>query len=67
MNRSRNGKKVICAVCGKEFISAFPHEKYCSLECRDAAKKDRIQAWHRTHPGYSREYMRSYRKGQKRR
>lgn len=65
MNRSRNGKKVICAVCGKEFISAFPHEKYCCLECRDTAQKRRIQDWHKMHPEYNREYMRKYRKGQK--
>ena len=65
MSRSDKEKKVICAVCGREFVSVFPNEKYCCLECRDTAQKERIQAWHRMHPEYNRIYMRKYRKGQK--
>ena len=38
-------RKMTCTVCGAEFMSQSPQAKYCSEECRRAAKRDAAAEW----------------------
>ena len=39
-----------CAVCGKPFTPGSKTARYCSLACRDEAKRERKRRWNREHP-----------------
>lgn len=61
--RDENHKqKKVCAICGKEFVPLDPRNKFCSLLCKEAARKLNRDRWRDSHPGYNTEYMREYRK-----
>jgi hypothetical protein len=32
----------ICCTCGREFYRAAPHQKYCSVACREAVTDPRM-------------------------
>lgn len=55
-------RKKTCVLCGTEFVSSAPNQRYCSLACREANKKRKRQEWLENHPGFMAEYMREYRK-----
>lgn len=39
-----------CAVCGKPFAPGSKTARYCSLACRDEAKRERNREWRARHP-----------------
>lgn len=39
-----------CAVCGKPFAPGSKKARYCSLPCRDEAKRERNREWRARHP-----------------
>lgn len=49
---------VKCPICGKEFETARPNKKYCSLICREAGKQLSRLYWNRENPTYNRDYYR---------
>lgn len=54
-----------CAICEKEFETAQPHKKYCSLICKEAGDRLRRMKWRSKHPEYTTEYMRQYRQAKR--
>lgn len=50
-----------CAMCGKEYRSTAPNNKYCSMYCREQGRLESRSMWNRKHPEYYRQYMREYR------
>lgn len=54
-----------CKICGKNFVSIHPNEKYCSAICREQSSKQNAKAWREKNKDYSTIYMREYRKKQK--
>ena len=62
MTENRKRKKKVCAICGAEFESTAPYQKYCCLICREAARKAARRTFDEANPDYRKEYMREYRK-----
>lgn len=58
---TKQAKKVVCGVCGKEFETQYTGKKYCSLNCREAARIIRKIKFNMKNPSYNAEYMRKYR------
>ncbi len=50
-----------CALCGNEYETRMPNSKYCSLVCREAARKAARREFDEANPNYRKEYMRAYR------
>lgn len=61
MSENNPGKKVKCAICGKEFNTLHKNVKYCSLECRAIGRAYKQRIWNSSKDNYMREYMREYR------
>jgi len=56
-------RTAICPICGKEFETARPNKKYCSLICREAGKQLRRLYWKEENPTYNADYYREHKKG----
>lgn len=54
-------KKVICPICGTEFITNRPNKKYCSFSCKGAAEMKQRIKWGLKNPEYNKNYMKAYR------
>ena len=65
-------RKLICKVCGNEYETDSPHSKYCSLVCKDIARKRIRSEWEtqykNEHNGrcYSTDYLNTRRRALKR-
>lgn len=62
MNSVMKKKRVVCSICGKEFQSQHANVKYCSLVCKEAARRKNQKHWRSDNPNYNRDYMRQYRR-----
>lgn len=54
-------KAVKCPICGQKFEKSNPNQRYCSLICRESARRLARVNWEVLHPQYNAEYMRKYR------
>lgn len=61
MNEKIKPKKVVCAICKREFNSTSKNIKYCSLECRAIGRNYTKKLWLAGKENYMRDYMREYR------
>ena len=59
-------RKLICHVCGNEYTTTAQHSKYCSLECREIARRQHRKVWESNNIGYSREYAQMRRRAARR-
>lgn len=55
-------KKVVCPICGTEFMTDRPNRKYCSLNCKEASIKLKQMRFLEENPTYFRDYMRERRR-----
>ena len=53
----------ICPVCNKEFTTTVKNVKYCSDDCKEAAKKEREKEYKKTDK--YKEYIKNYTKSEK--
>lgn len=51
-----NERKLKCSVCGNDYTTTASHSKYCSLQCRETARREHRKLWESNNVGYSREY-----------
>lgn len=67
IGKKRKERKLICKMCGNEFVSDAPNRKYCCALCMYAAKKYNRMKFLKKHPHYNRDYKRKrkYEKGYK--
>lgn len=49
-------------MCGKTFLTEYTQSKYCSSDCKEAARVEQRKEWNKKHPGYITNYMQIYRK-----
>lgn len=54
-------KKVVCAICGKEF-ETDTNKKYCSVACRRQARKNTVKKYDDTHKEQHKAYYKEYMK-----
>lgn len=53
---------ITCPICGREFETARPNKKYCSLICREAGKQLNRLYWNRENPTYNRDYYQDHKR-----
>lgn len=56
---------VKCPICGKEFETARPNKKYCSLICREAGKQLKRIYWENENPNYNAAYYQEHKQRDK--
>ena len=56
---------VKCLICGKEFETARPNKKYCSLICREAGKQLKRIYWENENPNYNADYYQEHKQRDK--
>lgn len=55
-------RPIECAVCGITYFTSASNSKYCSLECKEKARKIKAKEWKDNHPNFYKDYAREYRR-----
>lgn len=55
-------RELECVQCGEKYFTEAPNSKYCSLECREAARRTKRLEWENRNAGYNRDYARRFRR-----
>lgn len=58
-------REIKCEQCGKTFTTEAPNSKYCSLDCREIARRAKRLEWESKNEGYNCTYARLRRKKEK--
>lgn len=54
-------KRKRCGWCKTIYITSVDTPRYCSVECKKSAMRDKRERWKENNPNYMKNYMRKYR------